>query len=50
METLNYIGSKKTLISNIIKICNDNIPNLKNLSFADLFSGTGTVGYNMNKL
>ncbi len=50
METLNYIGSKKTLINNIIQICNDNINNIKELTFADLFSGTGTVSYNMNNI
>jgi adenine-specific DNA-methyltransferase len=50
METLNYIGSKKTLINNIIQICNDNIINIKELTFADLFSGTGTVSYNMNNI
>jgi adenine-specific DNA-methyltransferase len=50
METLNYIGSKKTLINNIIKICKDNINNIYNYSFADLFAGTGTVSYNMNNI
>lgn len=50
METLNYIGSKKTLINNIKKICIENIHNIRELSFADLFSGTGTIGYNMNTI
>jgi len=49
METLNYIGSKKTLFNNILDVCEKNIKNLNNYNFADLFSGTGTVGYNMNK-
>ena len=50
METLNYIGSKKSLIENIKMICSENIPDLQNNTFADLFSGTGTVGFNMNGL
>lgn len=49
METLNYIGSKKTLFNNILEVCQNNIKDMNNKSFADLFSGTGTVGYNMNK-
>jgi adenine-specific DNA-methyltransferase len=49
MQTLNYIGSKKTLFNNILEVCQKNINNLDNYNFADLFSGTGTIGYNMNK-
>jgi adenine-specific DNA-methyltransferase len=48
MQTLNYIGSKKTLFNNILEICRKNINNLEKRSFSDLFAGTGTVGYNMN--
>lgn len=49
METLNYIGSKKTLFNNILEVCQNNIKDMNNKNFADLFSGTGTIGYNMNK-
>lgn len=49
METLNYIGSKKTLFNTILNICIENIPNLSTYKFADLFAGTGTIGFNMNK-
>lgn len=48
MNTLNYIGSKKTLKDTIFKICEDNIHNIEDLSFADLFAGTGTIGFNVN--
>ena len=46
MNSLNYIGSKKTLYSTIYNICNENINDLKNKDFADLFSGTGIMSYN----
>lgn len=49
METLNYIGSKKTLLNNILEVCQKNIDDMSHKNFADLFSGTGTIGYNMNK-
>jgi adenine-specific DNA-methyltransferase len=49
METLNYIGSKKTLFNSILEVCQNNISDMDSKSFADLFSGTGTIGYNMNK-
>jgi adenine-specific DNA-methyltransferase len=49
METLNYIGSKKTLFNNILEVCQNNIKDMNHKNFADLFSGTGTIGYNMNK-
>jgi adenine-specific DNA-methyltransferase len=50
METLNYIGSKKTLFKTLKYICDNNIyeHSKEKLSFADLFAGTGTVGFNMN--
>ena len=48
MITLNYIGSKKTLKDTIFKVCRDNIPNLENYSFADLFAGTGVIGHHVN--
>lgn len=49
METLNYIGCKKTLFNTILKVCSDNIPELSQKTFADLFAGTGIVSFNMNK-
>jgi len=49
METLNYIGSKKKLFNTILQVCKNNIIDINKKSFADLFSGTGTIGYNMNK-
>lgn len=47
MNTLNYIGSKHTLFNTLLSICKDNVPDMKNKTFMDLFSGTGTVGFNM---
>ena len=48
MNTLNYIGSKKTLKNTIFKVCKDNIEDITEKSFADLFAGTGTIGFNVN--
>ena len=48
METLNYIGSKKKLFNKILQVCQENIKDLDKQCFADLFSGTGTVVFNMN--
>jgi adenine-specific DNA-methyltransferase len=47
MNTLNYIGSKHTLLEKLTEIIEENIPNLNEKSFMDLFAGTGTVGFNM---
>ena len=49
MNTLNYIGSKHTLFKTILGICQQNIAiaDMSELSFMDLFAGTGTVGFNM---
>ena len=47
MNTLNYIGSKHTLFNTILKICNENIPEKKNLTFMDMFAGTGTIGFHI---
>lgn len=47
MNTLNYIGSKHTLFKTILGICQQNITDMSELSFMDLFAGTGTVGFNM---
>ena len=48
MNTLNYIGSKKTLLNTILKVLKDNIEDINDRDFADLFAGTGTVGFNVN--
>ena len=52
MNSLNYIGSKKSLIDNIIEVCETNIKpkELKEAVFGDLFAGTGIVGFNFNGL
>ena len=47
MNTLNYIGCKNKLFDKIFSIFEENIPDLKNKSFSDLFMGTGIVSYNM---
>ena len=47
MNTLNYIGSKHTLFKTILGICQQNIADMTDFSFMDLFAGTGTVGFNM---
>lgn len=46
MRILNYIGSKTKLFPKIYKICKDNIDDLENKTFGDLFAGTGVVGFN----
>lgn len=48
MEHLNYIGSKKTLFKTIFYIIQQQIPNYENLSFSDLFAGSGIMSYNIN--
>lgn len=52
MNTLNYIGCKKTLYKNIIDVCYSNIDksDISNMSFFDLFAGTGIVGFNMQHI
>ena len=47
MNTLNYIGCKNTLYKTLLTIINDNIKNIKDKTFLDLFAGTGIVGFNM---
>jgi adenine-specific DNA-methyltransferase len=47
MNTLNYIGCKNTLLKTLLRVCNDNINDMKNKTFMDLFAGTGVVGFNM---
>jgi len=47
MNTLNYIGCKHTLYKTLLTILKDNIVNINEKSFMDLFAGTGVVGFNM---
>jgi len=47
MNVLNYIGSKNTLFNTLLFVCNENITDMKNKTFMDLFAGTGVVGFNM---
>jgi len=47
MNTLNYIGSKNRLLNTIKYVCDKNIKIQDKLIFADLFAGTGTVGFGM---
>jgi adenine-specific DNA-methyltransferase len=49
MNTLNYIGCKHTLFNSILSVCQENIADMNNKTFMDLFAGTGTVGFNMTK-
>ena len=49
MNTLNYIGCKHTLLNTILGVFQENIPDMKNASFLDLFAGTGTVGFNVQR-
>lgn len=48
MNTLNYIGCKNTLFKTIKSVILENIPDILKLSFLDLFSGTGIMGFNMS--
>tara|TARA_R110000772_G_scaffold20466_2_gene56787 strand:+ start:85021 stop:86010 length:990 start_codon:yes stop_codon:yes gene_type:complete len=41
---MNYIGSKKKLLTFIESTINDNVPNISDKTFCDLFAGTGIVG------
>ena len=47
MNTLNYIGCKHTLFNTLLSVFKQNIPDMENLTFLDLFAGTGTVGFNI---
>ena len=47
MNTLNYIGCKHTLFNTLLSVCKENINDIENKSFMDLFAGTGIVGFNM---
>jgi adenine-specific DNA-methyltransferase len=49
MNTLNYIGCKHTLLNTLLSVFQENISDMKNSSFLDLFAGTGTVGFNVQK-
>ena len=48
MNSLNYIGSKKSLFKTLLQVCNENIECMEDKSFLDLFAGTGIVGFNMS--
>ena len=50
MNTLNYIGSKKTLLKSIHKVFSENLQNMEDLILADLFAGTGTIGFNFQNI
>jgi len=50
MNTLNYIGCKHTLLNTLLSVFQENIPDMKSLSFLDLFAGTGSVGFNVQRL
>lgn len=47
MNTLNYIGCKHTLFNTLLHVCKENIIDMKNKTFMDLFAGTGVVGFHM---
>lgn len=47
MNTLNYIGCKNKLFEKLFSIFRENIPDIENKSFSDIFMGTGIVSYNM---
>ena len=47
MNTLNYIGCKHTLFNTLLYVCKENINDIKNKTFMDLFAGTGIVGFHM---
>lgn len=47
MNTLNYIGCKNKLFNKLYSIFEENIPDISNKTFSDLFMGTGIVSYNM---
>jgi adenine-specific DNA-methyltransferase len=49
MNTLNYIGCKHTLFNTLLNVCNENINDIQNKTFMDLFAGTGVVGFNMSE-
>lgn len=51
MKSLNYIGSKRSLIDFLSCSIKDVIPerNWKSLSFCDLFAGTGIVGFTIGR-
>lgn len=50
MNRLNYIGSKHTLCPTIMEIIKNEISNLKELSFLDMFAGTGSISFNFQDI
>ena len=47
MKSLNYIGSKRTLMPTLRAIIAAEIPDPEHRTFTDLFAGTGIVGFTM---
>ncbi|NBO22658.1 modification methylase [bacterium] len=47
MQSLNYIGSKRTLIDFIKTSILSSVASPENLTFCDIFSGTGIVGFSL---
>lgn len=45
MNHLNYIGCKHTLLPTLHKLIQQHIPDLQHRELADLFAGTGVVGF-----
>jgi adenine-specific DNA-methyltransferase len=50
MNTLNYIGCKQTLCPILIDIITNELPNISELSFIDLFAGTGSIAFRFQDL
>lgn len=49
MKSLNYIGSKRSLIDFLKESIDNVVVNKKDYTFCDLFSGTGIVGFTIGK-
>lgn len=45
MQTLNYIGCKKTIFKTLLRVIEDCIPDLQDHQIADIFAGTGYVAF-----
>lgn len=50
MNTLNYIGCKQTLCGTLSHIIRTELPNLAQLSFLDMFAGTGSIAFRFQDL
>lgn len=49
MKSLNYIGSKRSLIDFLKSSIDETVPDKKDYTFCDLFAGTGIVGFTLGK-